>query len=126
MKKNIVIYIFIFLAGRVLAFNFVEEVTYNNIKFTVIKDNGDSLTMLKSKPLYANDLSNFDYGRVNQYNQYNVGYPSVTYTKEAVSSDGYWGMAYYSSEDCTNVKNGLTSGCKENYEESDVKYVVDS
>ena len=40
--------------------------------------------------------------------------------------DGYGGMAYYSSENCTNVKNGLTSGCKANYEESDVKYVVDS
>ena len=124
--KKMVIFIFIFtflFVGQVLAYDFGEEVVYNNIKFNVIKDNGDSVTLLKSKPLHSNDLNNFGSGHVNMYNQFEIGRPSIIYTKEAVP---YGGMAYYSSKDCTNIGNIVTSGCKINYDESDVKYVVDS
>ena len=128
MKKNFLIFfmIFIFLI-KVSAYDFGEEVKYNGIKFNVLKDNGDSVTLLKKTPLQANDLNNFGYGHVNEYTTYKVGYPDpVTYTKEAAVSYDYGSIAYYSSSDCTNIGDKNFSGCSSNYNESEIKYVVDN
>lgn len=129
MKKflySFIVLLFIIVCSKVSAYEFGDEVTYNGIKFNVLEENNDSVTLLKSSPLFIGDINNFGYGHVNEYTSHTAGYSnSVTYTKEAVRYYGVGKISYYSSKDCTNIGDKITSGCKLKYDDSEVKYVVD-
>ena len=59
----------------------------------------------------------------NHVNMYATPNSSDAYYQQANNINGYGGMAYYSSETCNR---GTMGGCKNNYEYSEIKYVIDS
>ena len=100
-----------------------DIVTYNNIEFYVIEnsfDTTDSIKLLKATPLTVDEVNTYGYGHVNQ-NAYAQAYVGIAY-----DSNGYGGMAYYTSDTCYPLSGtGDTSGCTTDYDASDVKIVVD-
>ena len=103
-----------------------DEIEYNGIKFYVIKNSNskeDSVTMLKAEPLTVDEVNKYggvgtDDNHVNKYTKYKLNNGSSF-------SDYAW-IIYYGSETCGFVDgNYFTDGCKSDYAESDIKYVVD-
>ena len=109
------------------AYTVGDEVTYNNVDYYVIKDSGakeSTVTLLKAEPLNVEDVNL--YGGVGTENNRVNLYTTEPWRDEyrtASNHNGYGGMAYYSSSSCTFNEY---SGCKNDYESSDVKYVVDA
>ena len=133
--KKIIHFIIIFVSIFVLSnsinawskYEIGNKVTYNENDYYVIKnsdENNDTVTMLKAEPLSVEEVNT--YGGVgtanNHVNMYNAS-SSASYYQTAYNWNGYGGMAYYSSETCGN---GTYTGCTTDYEESEVKYVVDA
>ena len=106
-----------------------DEITYNNINYYVIKDTGEDVTLLKAEPLTVAEVN--QYGGVgtanNHVNMYNAD-SSDSYYRTAYNSNGYGGMAYYSSANCGygDDSNHTSEGCTSDYAQSEVKYVVDA
>ena len=104
------------------AYQVGDQVTYNNINYYVIKDSGakeSAVTLLKADPLTVAEVNQFGAGHVNRYTYSSVG--------TAYNSNGYGGMAYYSSETCGYVNNSwVETGCTTDYAQSEVKYAVDA
>ncbi len=113
------------------AYSVGDQVTYNNVNYYVIADSGTSestVTLLKAEPLSVEEVNT--YGGVgtanNHVNMYNAT-SSDSYYRTAYNSNGYGGMAYYSSETCGYVNNTwVESGCTTEYAQSEVKYAVDA
>ena len=99
-----------------------DEVTYNGVDYYVIKDSStseESVTLLKAEPLTVAEVNQYGTGHVNRYTTVSVG--------TAFNLNGYGGMAYYTSETCRYVNNTFVSdGCKNDYAQSEIKYVVDA
>ena len=114
------------------AYNIGDIVTYNGIDFYVIEasdETKDSVTLLKSEPLTVDEVNT--YGGVgtgnNHVNVYATNDTSSSYYQRAYNSSGYGGMTYYTSETCGYLNGSrIQTGCKTDYNESDVKYVVDA
>ena len=114
------------------AYTVGDQVTYNNVNYYVIKDSGvkeSTVTLLKAEPLTVAEVN--QYGGVgtanNHVNMYNAS-SSYSYYQTAYDSNGYGGMAYYSSVNCGNGQdsNHTESGCTTDYADSEIKYVVDA
>ena len=111
------------------AYSVGDQVTYNNINYYVIKDTGEDVTLLKAEPLTVAEVN--QYGGVgtanNHVNMYNAD-SSHSYYRTAYNSNGYGGMAYYSSANCGygDDSNHTSEGCTSDYAQSEVKYVVDA
>ena len=109
------------------AYSIGDEVTYNNVDYYVIKDSAASdstLTLLKAEPLSVAEVNQF--GGVGTANNHVNKYTSFS-VAEAHDRNGYGAMAYYTSETCGKVNGSwVDTGCKNNYESSDIKYVVDA
>ena len=107
------------------AYQVGDQVTYNNVDYYVIKDSDiteESVTLLKAEPLKVAEVNQFGAGHVNM----NVP-SSVSYYQTSYDSNGYGGMAYYTSETCGYVNgNYVNTGCTTDYEQSEIKYVVDA
>ena len=91
-----------------------DEVTYNDIDFYVIKDSSsdsDYVTLLKKEPLTVDEVNLYGEGHVNM-----LASENDSYYQRAYDVNGYGGMIYYDQD----------SVVKSNYENSAVKYVVDS
>ena len=91
-----------------------DEVTYNDIDFYVIKDSNedeDSVTLLKAEPLSVEEVNLYGDGHVNMLASNNA-----SYYQNAYNVNGYGGMIYHDQG----------SVGKSNYENSAVKYVVDT
>lgn len=117
-----------------------DVVEFNGEKYHVIEKSGTGknyLTLLKDKELTIDEL--YKYGRDKNGNLFVNKYIFGTNDPEKVIyefADGSGGMAYYTSETCTHelVWNGssyntvgeIYEGCKTNYQESDVKKVIDN
>ena len=115
------------------AYEIGDEVTYNNVDYYVIANSGtsvDNVTLLKKTPLTVNEVNQYGAGHVNMYvtNNTNVSYYQQAYNINYNSLDtGFGGMAYYSRETCGYVNNNsVDTGCTTDYEQSDIKYVVDA
>ena len=139
MKKIIyfiIIFVSIFvLSNRINAWSKYEigkKVEYNGNDYYVIKnsdENNDTVTMLKAEPLSVEEVNT--YGGVgtehNHVNMYATSDTSAINYQKADNQNGYGGMAYYTSPTCGYPSGGLIeSGCKMNYESSEIKYVVDA
>ena len=123
----------VYLAGCTVsptytAYTVGDQVTYNNVNYYVIKDSGakeSTVTLLKAEPLSVAEVN--EYGGVgtanNHVNMYVTSDTSSSYYQTAYNSNGYGGMAYYSSSSCGSSG---TSGCTTNYAQSEIKYVVDT
>jgi hypothetical protein len=95
-----------------------EEVTVKNEKYNVIGIGSDYLILLKQEALTVAEVNTYGTGHVNMHN--NLG-------ETASNQNGNGGMAYYSSETCGYVNGSwVEDGCKTNYAESEIKYVVDA
>ncbi len=103
-------------------YNIGDQVSYNNVDYYVIKDTDSNVTLLKAEPLTVAEVNQYGAGHVNRYTQFSVG--------TADNSNGYGGMAYYSSETCGypygHTGNSVSTGCTTDYAQSDIKYVVDA
>ena len=100
------------------AYSVGDQVTYNNVDYYVIKDSGakeSAVTLLKAEPLTVDEVNLYGEGHVNK----NINESTGT----AYNQNGYGGMAYYSSSTCSNYPPG---GCKNDYESSEIKYVIDA
>ena len=105
------------------AYSVGDTVTYNNIDFYVIKDSGtkeDTVTLLKAEPLTVDEVNTYggvgtNDNHVNRYTSQSQG--------TAYNYNGYGGMVYYSSENCKNYGD---VGCTTNYDQSDIKFVIDA
>ena len=104
------------------AYSVGDVVTYNGMNFYVIEasdSSKDSVTMLKAEPLTVDEVNTYGVGHVNRYTYQSVG--------TAKDVEGYGGMAYYASETCKdNGSSSVYEGCTTDYDESEVKYVVDA
>ena len=93
------------------AYSVGDEVTYNNVDYRVIKDSStseSSVTLLKAEPLTTEEVQTYSAGT-------------------GARTDGYGGMAYYSSETCGYVNGSyVDTGCTTDYAQSEIKYVVDA
>lgn len=105
-----------------------DIITYNGIKFYVIKNatkSDPTVTMLKAEPLSLDEVNAYGAGHVNMYNDFNPG--------QADADHNYGYMSYLSTDTCKikydNNKSEatpITTGCTTDYNLSDVKYVVDN
>ncbi len=99
-----------------------DLVTYNGVNYRVLKDvksTDTKATLLKAEPLKVAEVNEYGAGHVNRYTADSVG--------TAYNSNGYGGMAYYTSETCGYVNNTwVYTGCKTDYASSEIKYVVDA
>ena len=104
------------------AYSIGDVVTYNGMNFYVIENsdsNSDSVTLLKEEPLTTDEVNTYGVGHVNLYTGDSIG--------TASDLNGYGGMAYYSSATCGYEGTiPLMTGCTTDYNQSDVKYVVDA
>lgn len=142
MKKMLYILVFLTLCIGIERINAYTEykigdvVSYNGIDFYIIKNsdsNDNSVTMLKAEPLTIAEVNQYGgVGTTNNHVNKNACQSSNTSCYQTASNvygnSGYGGMAYYSSEECGYNSSGnyVTTGCKLNYAESDIKYVVDA
>ena len=111
--------------GENYEYNVGDVIFYNDMKFYVMKNNFDYVTLLKAKPLLLDEINEYGLGHINKYaaeGQYGSSYQDV-----AFNFNGYGAIAYYTSESCGRV-NGTTllTGCDVTYENSDVKYILDN
>ena len=114
------------------AYNVGDVVTYNGMDFYVIEDSdetSDRVTMLKAEPLTVDEVNT--YGGVgtdnNHVNMYVTADTTSSYYQTAYNNNGYGGMVYYSSSTCGyNGTSWVSDGCTTDYEQSEVKYVVDA
>ena len=107
IKNLLIIITFVLFMDYVSAFNYGDEVTYNNIKFNVLEDNGNSVTLLKAEPLTISEVNYYGRGHVNMYGMYQSSDPTITehsvYEKEAYADDnGYGSIEYYSRKKCSS------------------------
>ena len=104
------------------AYTIGNQVTYNNNNYYVIKDSDsteESVTLLKAEPLTVAEVNEYGAGHINRYTSSSVG--------TAYDSNGYGGIAYYTSETCGYVNNTwVETGCTTAYAQSEIKYVVDA
>ena len=125
MKKVfvlLIIFLSILICSKVYAYKTYEigdEVTYNDIDFYVIKDSSsdsDYVTLLKKEPLTVDEVNL--YGGVGTENNHVNMFASENDSDYqcAYNVNGYGGMSYY----------GQIANEKANYENSEVKYVVDA
>ena len=109
-----------------------DVVTYNGMNFYVIEnsdENSDRVTMLKAEPLTVDEVNT--YGGVgtdnNHVNMYATSDTTALYYQTSYDENGYGYMAYYTSETCGDTGSEyVLNGCKTNYEDSDIKFVVDA
>ena len=111
------------------AYTVGDEVTYNGVNYYVIENSDttqSTVKLLKSEPLSVAEVNLYGgVGTDDNHVNKNACEPSDTSCYQtAFDSNGYGGMVYYTSEDCTNHGGG--SGCIDDYESSDIKYVVDA
>ena len=105
------------------AYKVGDEVTYNNVDYYVIKNSStteETVTLLKAEPLTVEEVNTYggvgtDDNHVNKF--------SDTSQNTAYDQNGYGGMVYYSSSNC---KPGIMSECTNDYNNSDIKYVIDN
>ena len=101
-----------------------DEIIYKGMKFYVVSSSGtseDRVTVLKETPLKIDEVSTYGMAHINSYTYMSQG---TTYDK-----NGYGGMAYYSTETCgfpSGSYESVKTGCTTDYEESDIKYVIDA
>ncbi len=103
-----------------------DIITYKDIKFYVVSDEGDYLTLLKATPLTVDEVNTYGKGYINKY----------TYSSQGTSFDstlfgnkykGYGGVAYYTSDTCGYKDDKyIYNECKDNYNDSDIKHIVDN
>ena len=119
-------------------YNVGDTFAVNNEQYYVISDAGkyeDYLVAIKKNPLTVSEVNLYggvgtDNNHVNKYTEYSQGTAKdISYwdnTNNLVST-GIGGVAYYSSETCGNY-NGqyIADNCKYNYNDSDIKYIVDN
>lgn len=105
-----------------------DEVTYNDVKYYVIANSGvkeSTVTLLKAEPLTVEEVNT--YGGVgtdnNHVNMHVAMTTNASYYQTAYDINGYGGMAYYSGTTCSWSNS---NGCTTDYEQSEVKYVVDT
>ena len=114
------------------AYTVGNQVTYNNVNYYVIKDSGakeSTVTLLKSEPLTTAEVNQFGgVGTANNHvNMYSTNDTNDAGYQAAYDSNGYGGMAYYSSSTCGYVNGSwVKTGCTTDYASSEVKYVVDA
>ena len=109
-----------------------DEVKYNNVDYYVIMDSGadkSTLTLLKAEPLTVAEVNL--YGGVgtdnNHVNMYVTSNKSLPFYQTAHNINGYGGMAYYTSEKCGIINNSAVYiGCKTDYAQSEIKFVIDT
>ena len=104
-----------------------DKITLNNEDYWIIADSGagqDYVVALKDKPLTVEEVNT--YGGVGTENNHVNRYTEVS-QGTAYNSNGYGAVAYYSSETCGYVDgNVVTTACTSNYDDSDIKYIVDN
>jgi hypothetical protein len=108
-----------------------DKVKVKNEDYYVIADSPrdqDYVTLLKAEPLTVEEVNT--YGGVGTENNH-VNKNTYSSVGTAYNSNGYGGLAYYSSPTCgyTYVdgvrQSEVTSGCVNSYNTSDIKFVLD-
>lgn len=134
MKKYVFIFIifsFIFI-GKICAYfeyDVGDKISYNGVDYYVIKKSiasDESVTLMKADPLTVDEVNRYGgVGTTNNHVNINVSSDaSASYYQTAYDSNGYGGMAYYASATCRTWTQ--VSGCTTDYEDSELKYVVDA
>ena len=112
-------------------YNVGDEITYKGINFYVISPSDtkqDYVTLLKAEPLTVEEVNTYGVGHLNMYN---ISDTSASYYQKAYNRNGYGGMAYYTSTTCGYPTAGsssgyTTTGCTTDYDESEIKKVVEA
>lgn len=109
-------------------YNAGDIVNYAKSNWYVLKDSSkddDYVTLIKDYPLTVKEVENnaLDSNGVSRLNQW---YPDDT--GKALNIDGYGGVQYYGSSSCQldSSHSIRSSGCKVDYETSDIKVILDN
>ena len=113
-----------------------ESITYNNELYYVVNNSKTSdsyVSLLKYMPLTTDEVNLYG-GVGTENNHVNINVTQDTSSsnyQKAYDSEGFGSMVYYSDENChPNFEqpwsSDITYNCKFEYEESDIKYVVDA
>lgn len=98
-----------------------DVINYNGIDFYVLYDSledSNILTLLKTTPLTKEEIELYGSGHINKYT-------NISQNK-AYIEDGFANVAYYSSDTCKfDGQTDIITGCKYDYESSDIKHIVD-
>ena len=108
------------------AYEVGDEVNYNNVAYRVIKASGadeSTVTLLKATPLTIAEVNQYGAGHVNMYVCQSSESSCYQTAYDCNHDRTVGGMSYYSSPTCGSSG---TSGCTTDYEQSEVKYVVDA
>lgn len=139
MKKNrILLFILMFILIPICKINAYEKfnsgdlVRYNNIAFYVLFDsdeNEESVRLLKMVPLSHEQINKYTDNKAYAFYQNNKFNYKNSVNECYDSSCFYGNMAYYYGDDCypydIYANRGFYSGCKYDYNSSNVKKVVD-
>lgn len=132
--RKIFLNIFLLLIGMFIcnitvnAYKLGNIIDYNGNTYYVISDNGEYLTLIKQKPLTKDEINKYGVGHINNRTKYKSGDPTLDriYEKEVVEDDGIPKVAFYQSEGCGYDIEPINTDCKNNYNISEVKYIVDA
>ena len=111
-------------------------INYNNVSYYVLKESSVSehyVTLLKAEPLTVDEVNTYG-GAGTENNYINRGMPNTNGTAVRLRIPGggysdYGGVTYYSSDTChaDEDDNDITpTGCIADYNESDIKHIVDA
>ena len=131
--KIMIVFVLTFMLGALYvkginkSYKVGDKVTYNEVDYYVIEDSdekNDTVKLLKTEPLTVAEVNQYGAGHVNMYVTDDT---SSSYYQQANDSNGYGGLAYYSSLACgLNGSEWVSDGCTTDYEQSEIKYVVDA
>lgn len=102
-----------------------EKIRYNGKDFYVLKNsdgNTSYVTLLKAEPLTMDEVKKYGQGHINNYINKSIVAPG-----EVLNINGYGGVQFDSSNTCGYVNGqNILSGCINDYNSSDIKYIVDA
>lgn len=103
-----------------------DAITYKGYKWYVIEDSGidqDYVKLLKADPLTVKEIDTYGIGEdgIKHVNQFTADLVGKAY--DIVGDGSVGGVAWYTSATC---RTGSESGCKSEYNESEIKYIIDN
>ena len=132
--RKLFLNIFLLLIGificniTVNAYELGDSVYYNGNSYYVISDNGDSITLIKKQTLTKDEINKYGVGHINNRTKIKNPNPASDkiYEKEVIDYDGFANVAFYQGDGCGYDIEPINTDCKNSYEISDVKYIVDA
>ena len=129
MKKILFLLTCFFIYNIVAnAYEVGHLVNYHGNMYYLISDNDNYFTLMKKEPLTKDEINKYGEGHINNHTKYKSGDSTSDriYEKEVIDDYEIARVAFYQSESCGYDIDPINDDCKNNYNISEVKYIVDA